>query len=1302
MKAKVSDKGCLEPEFDTSKRDDLMTRGGKFFAFYNDSTGLWDTDEGNVPGVLDEILKEDFNLRTSKGDTVKRILYFSLYSTNSWSRWKRFCRELPDKYRDLDRNIIFANQEVKKSDYASFKLDYPIEEGPTESWDEIMDTLYSPSERQKLEWALGAIISGDAKRLQKFIVIYGDHGTGKGTFLNIVEDMFGAYCTAFSAYDLGDSRKSFALEPFRTNPLIAIDEDGDLSKINTNTRLNTIISHESSLMNIKNVSQFPMKFDAFLFMGSNKPVKITDNRSGLIRRLIDVAPTGKKIPASRYRSLIKKVKFEYGAIAYRCLELYESLGFDYYNKYKPIKMMQRTNDIYDFLSEEYDEIVDKPYVQGKYLWSKFKKYCEDNGVKVYCKYIEFREDVSSYFSEYAARYLNYTSVFIGFKKEMFDATAMDDLVDLESLPDWLRLERQQSFFDSSEFNDPAQLAGPNGAPKCKWVEVEEKKMTLSMIDTSRLHYVKVPINHIVIDFDIPDENGNKSLETNLKAASSWPKTYAELSKSGAGVHLHYIYTGDPTQLSAVYDDKIEIKVFTGNSSLRRKLTLCNNEQIATISSGLPLKGEKASVINEKTVLNEKAIRTLIKRNLRKEIHNATKPSIDFIYKILSDAYNNEEVDYDVSDMRPAIMAFANNSSHQALYCVKMVNKMPFRCRKFEMIAEEGEIGEHEEDKRDLPIIFWDVEVFENLFVICWKKRGEGNPKIRMINPTSKEVDELIHAGKLVGFNNRNYDNHITYAASMGYSVGQLYKLSQRIISGSENAKFGEAYNLSYTDIYDFSKKKQSLKKWEIELGIHHHELGLKWDEPVPEELWETVADYCCDDVEATEAVFEHLQGDFTARRILAKIAGMTVNDTTNSLTTKILVGDRKKPQDEYVYTDLSTIFPGYEYNPYGFKPEDYIPGTKIISGKSRYRGEDPGEGGYKIAFPGMYVNVALLDVASEHPTSAIQLNIFGDDITRRFKDLVEGRLAVKHIKEIGDEHYILACDLLGEFIADYFSDESDGLTVGDKSKLLADALKLAINSVYGLTSAKFANKLRDPRNVDNIVAKRGALFMIDLKHEILDRGYTVVHISTDSIKIADADNEIIAFVMEFGKKFGYTFEHEATYEKMCIVNDAVYIAKYASADWCKRRYGYIPDKNYEPKQMWTATGTQFAVPYVFKTLFSKEPIEFGDMCEVKSVTTSLYLDLNEGLGEDEHDYKFVGRVGQFCPIKSGYGAGILLREKDGKYSAATGSKGYRWLESETVRTSELEEAIDRSYYNDLVDRAKDTISQYCDFYAFAS
>ena len=259
------------------------------------------------------------------------------------------------------------------------------------------------------------------------------------------------------------------------------------------------------------------------------------------------------------------------------------------------------------------------------------------------------------------------------------------------------------------------------------------------------------------------------------------------------------------------------------------------------------------------------------------------------------------------------------------------------------------------------------------------------------------------------------------------------------------------------------------------------------------------------------------------------------------------------------------------------------------------------------------------------------------------------------------------------------------------SKQLSNALKTAINSVYGLTSASFDNPFHDPRNIDNIVAKRGALFMIDLKHAVQERGFTVAHIKTDSIKIPNATPEIIQFVMDFGRRYGYTFEHEATYDRMCLVNDAVYIAKYKDPH------------NGE----WTATGAQFAVPYVFKKLFSREKIEFEDMCETKSVSSALYLDMNERLPEDEHDYHFVGRVGLFCPIKPGCGGGELVREgtdKEGnvKYSSATGAKGYRWLESETVQLLGKEKDIDRSYYDGLVDDAVETISKYGDFERFVA
>ena len=95
-----------------------------------------------------------------------------------------------------------------------------------------------------------------------------------------------------------------------------------------------------------------------------------------------------------------------------------------------------------------------------------------------------------------------------------------------------------------------------------------------------------------------------------------------------------------------------------------------------------------------------------------------------------------------------------------------------------------------------------------------------------------------------------------------------------------------------------------MKKWEIELGIHHKELGLPWNEPVPEDKWELVAEYCDNDVLATEAVFNHLKGDWTARQILADLAGMSVNDTSNSLTTRIIFGRERKPK--LVYTDLAT------------------------------------------------------------------------------------------------------------------------------------------------------------------------------------------------------------------------------------------------------------------------------------------------------------------------------------------------------------------------------------------------------------
>ena len=1306
IETKFNKNGSIDvyPEFVVGRTKDIMVRGRSFYAIWDEANHIWSTDEYDVARLVDEELRKYVEDNFGNlANTKVNVRYMKNYSSNSWKDFKRFLKDVSDNAKQLDTKLAFADTDIKRSDYISRRLTYSLEDKECPAWDEIVGTLYSPEERAKIEWAIGSVVAGDSVNIQKFFVFYGDPGSGKSTILHIIEKLFDGYYTVFEAKDLVGKNNSFSMEQFNINPLVAIQHDGDLSKIEDNTKLNSIISHESMLINEKFKSPYYAKLNCMLFMATNKPVKITDGKAGIIRRLVDITPTGDLLSPKRYDLLYSKIDFELGAIANRCLNVYHEMGKNYFNKYKAINMMYKTDTFFNFVEDSYEIFEEQDGTTLKAAYSLYKVYKEEAGLDFVLPMYRFREELKNYFKEFydMARIDNkqVRSYYKGFLKNKFtnryEETEEDgDNIDDEH-PYSLTLEKQDSsIFDEYCKDCKAQYANSIEAPSKKWDNVRTK---LSNIDTTKLHYVIPPKNMVVIDFDLKDQNGEKSYELNLEAASKWPATYAEVSKGGNGIHLHYIYDGDVSQLARLYDKDIEIKTFPGNAALRRKLTACNALAIATISSGLPLKEKK--MVNFDAIKNEKALRTLIEKNLRKEIHPGTKPSIDFIAKILEDAYSSG-MKYDVTDLRPKIMAFANNSSHQADYCIKVVNRMIF---------QSDESSEAEERYLSDDIIFYDVEVFSNLFVVVYKildnklkdivnEKNQDklnsycleskNKCVKMINPTPTEIEGLLKH-KLIGFNCRRYDNHIMYARMMGYTNEQLYILSQRIINQSKNCFFGEAYNLSYTDVYDFASagNKMSLKKWEIELGIHHQECPLPWDQPVDEKDFNMVADYCCNDVVSTEATFHKLEGDWVARQILSELSGLSVNDTTNNHTTRIIFGYDKHPQDQFIYTDLSKMFPGYKFE----------------NGKSYYKGFEVGEGGFVYAEPGMYGDVALIDVASMHPSSIENLNLFGDKYTKRFSDIKKARIAIKH-KDIDSLK-----DLLDGALVKYVNNADFNL------KDLSNALKTVINSVYGLTSAKFDNKFRDPRNIDNIVAKRGALFMIDLLEAVKKKGFCVAHIKTDSIKIPDATPEIIQFVINFGKKYGYDFEHEATYDKMCLVNDAVYIARYKDT------------------MEWTATGAEFAVPYIYKSLFTKEPITFNDLCITKAVTSSLYLDMNEELPDvteaekelkkvlkedpvDEdaamdlkeaiskgHNYIFVGRVGQFCPILPGCGGGELYSLRDnGNYYSVAGAKGYRFLESETVVKLGKEKDIDESYFLNMASDAIDHISEFGDFDWFVS
>ena len=671
-------RGVIEiyPKFIIKKSSDLMIRGGDFYAIWIEEYGLWSTDEDDALQLIDRELDRYAEENRQKFDANIKILHMWDAESGMVDSWHKYCqKQMRDSFRMLDEKLIFSNYETTKKDYASKKLEYPLVEGDFPAYDKLMSTLYSEEERHKIEWAIGAVVSGDSKKIQKFMVLYGPGGTGKSTILNIIQALFEGYYSVFDAKALGSSSNSFALEAFKTNPLVAIQHDGDLSRIDDNTRLNSLVSHELMTVNEKFKSTYANRFKCFLFMGTNKPVKITDAKSGIIRRLIDVSPTGNTLKPREYKTAIKQVDFELGAIAHHCHELYLD-NPSKYDDYIPIAMLGASNDFYNFVIDSYHIFKKEDGVTLKAAWEMYKTYCDEAKVLYPFAQRIFKEELKNYFLEYRDRFnlddgTRVRSYYVGFRSDKFGEQSTD--VDEPIKPKLINFGTTKSIFDVVCSDYIAQYATEKETPIKKWAEVDS---ILSDLDTSKLHYVRVPKNHIVIDFDIPDADGNKSLERNIAEASKWPPTYAELSKSGAGVHLHYIYTGDASKLSRVYGDHIEIKVFTGKSSLRRKLSKCNDLPIANISSGLPLKGEK-KMVNFDIIKSEKGLRNLIKRNLNKEIHPGTKPSIDFINKILADVFDSG-LKYDVTDMRNAVLSFAASSSNQAEYCIKLVSKMHFR------------------------------------------------------------------------------------------------------------------------------------------------------------------------------------------------------------------------------------------------------------------------------------------------------------------------------------------------------------------------------------------------------------------------------------------------------------------------------------------------------------------------------------------------------------------------------------------------------------------------------------------------
>lgn len=1211
----------VSPDFIFGDTKDLVVKGGKFYAYWNGHR--WDTLQRNLFHDIDSLLWNEVQELREKNPALRiEVKEIRKASGGKFRLFIDYCKATEQNDIPFNQKVLFADHKMKRQDYATSQLSYSPTEGEPVAFMKLFGTLYPPAELDKILWFMGALFTNNMYKIEKFMYLYGSKGSGKGTVLKIFRWLFEEYCGTIDL-KLLTSNDPFATGQIKEVPLL-IDEDTDISHIFNDTPLLKLTSHETISVNQKYKEQYDVTFSGLLITASNQRYKVRNVDSGITRRAVVVNPSGNKVPHKDYISLMNQIKYELPYIANIAISRFEQLGFDYFDDYFDVDMAEQTDHIFDFIRSEAMQMKDG--ISLKQISELYKNYLEDMGWKTDGYKATIKREALRYFDTMVKDTnidgIRIKNFFKGFRWSIaFPEGVVNTDITENKVIDWLDFCYHNEVFNKLAANYPAQEALSNGNPSKKWDEVTT---TLKDIDTSKLHWVKVPLRHIILDFDIKDENGEKSLELNKQAAAKYPQTYAEVSKSGKGIHLHYLYDGDVNRLDNLVEDNVEIKVYKGKASLRRIDNASNDLEVSHISSGLPMK-EKKEIVMYDTVKDitytEKTLRKFVKKQLglipgEKPSHANTKPTIDWIAHEINKAHDMG-LQYDITDLKHSVFLRALQSTHNKDYCLDVFSKIPWSSIRDDDGKTEYELTTGTQIVAKEEIVFFDIEVYPNLFVVVWKKYGE-DEFTRWINPTPDQIEYLC-TFPLIGFNNRRYDNHILYARLLGGTNMELFNQSQRIIN-EKNAKTGmyaAAYELSYADIYEYSQKKQSLKRWEVDLGINHVEMEIPWDQPVPDDLIETVVEYCVNDVDATEKLFDATYADYIAREILATITGGSMNATNNQLTARFIFGDDPRPQDKFNYVKLSDTFPGYEYK----------------FGKSTYRGFETGEGGFVYAEPGVYKNIALIDVESMHPNSLVNMNYFGP-YTQRYADLLKVRLLLKH-REIDEVKQMFDGSL-----KPFLDDEQ-------YMKPLVTALKIVINSVYGMTSASFDNKFKHPDNIDNIVAKRGALFMVDLKFAVEAEGYQVCHIKTDSIKIPNADDYIVDFVMKFGKRpeYNYNFDHEHTYKRMALINNAVYIAQ-------------LED------DAWAPTGAEFANPYLLKRVWTKEELVDKDFFITKQSKGHIYLG-NE----------FVGKVGSIYASLTG--EECMWTEDNENFKSVTGTKGFKFKQ-----TSEFNyEDIDFDYYD---------------------
>ncbi len=567
------------------------------------------------------------------------------------------------------------------------------------------------------------------------------------------------------------------------------------------------------------------------------------------------------------------------------------------------------------------------------------------------------------------------------------------------------------------------------------------------------------------------------------------------------------------------------------------------------------------------------------------------------------------------------------------------------------------------------MIFYDFEVFEYDWLVVLFDSKTKSEKV-IINDNEK-LEDFYQENKFdiwVGFNNKNYDQHILKGILCGFNPK---KISDYIITDHNNGwGYSNLMNKIYTIQYDvMNSLNKGLKTYEGFQGKNIKESNVAFNIPrklTQEEIEETII-YCRSDVINTYELFIKTIKDFKAHMNLVKMAGGNLkylSKTKTQLSSIILQAKQTIRDDEFdVFVPDNLEIKKYKKVVDWYKSDD---------SKRYYNRVKKKNGGYKNEENRLEISVAgvdhvfgwgglhgarkkyhskgyfiLMDVSSLYPSLMIKYNLLSRSCSRN---------GVKKYEEI--YHKRLELKSLGK-------EEEQA------------PLKLVLNSTYGAAKDKF-NALLDPRNA-NLVCLFGQLFLLDLI-EHLENDSEIIQSNTDGILIKVDPKKFekiddIAYEWEKRTGLNLTFDqYKEVFQK--DVNNYVLVDL---DNEVKAKGAYVKELN----------SLDYDLPIINRSLrnymIDKTPVEetilsCNDLYEFQMVTKI----------SSKYDYALWGSkklkervIRSFASTNKNHGDLRKKHSETGSYEKLSLTSEHNFIDNGNIKNIKVPEFLDKNYYINL-------------------